>query len=341
MMFLFEVNVLKCVSFALFSLIAMVIWNVIVLPLLMEKIFSLILVFCLLAFWLLLNGLEFLPLVILLLYVGAIAVLFLFVVMILNPDFTTLLQQKQTLVKKLTQMQQSMKGMTFLPTFVKSSLMMHQLTNAGWYSSYVVFGVLVGSFVGGLFSWYTYFTFKFQLNVTAASEFQQLFGLGAMEPAIVQAAFLSESTSPVALQMYYHPAWFEQNEVINIGLLLYTKYGIALLIIGAMLLVSMMGAIILTLRQTTFIKRQFINLQSSRYLALTAEPVTAPVIFFIVVTVSSLAGMYVGEAVADLANYMYPPKVDYGISCPKPKICPVCQVCPICQRINYVVCCPT
>jgi len=255
----------------LFSLIAMTIWKVIVLPLLMEKIFSLILVFCLLAFWLLLNGLEFLPLVILLLYVGAIAVLFLFVVMILNPDFTTLLEQKQTLVKKLTQNQQSMKGLTFLPAMPGLALtsgFAPDITSGFylWSSSFVVFGLLVGSFLGSLFSWYTYFTLKFQLNVTAASQFQQLFGVGAMEPAIVQASSLQESISPVALQMYYHPAWFEHNEVIDIGLLMYTKYGIALLIIGGMLLVSMMGAIILTLRQTTLIKRQYIHLQGSRYL---------------------------------------------------------------------------
>jgi len=305
MMFLFEVNVLKCVSLALFSLIAIVIWNVIVLPLLMEKIFSLILVFCLLSFWLLLNGLEFLPLVILLLYVGAIAVLFLFVVMIVNPDFTTLLEQKQTLVKKLTQMQQSMKSLTLLPTtgvFTPGV----QLMLTGWYSSYVVFGILVGSFLGGLFSWYSYFTFKFQLNITAASEFQQLFGVGAMEPAIVQAAFRSEAVSPVALQMYYHPAWFEQHEVINIGLLLYTKYGIALLIIGAMLLVSMMGAIILTLRQTTFTKSQSIYQQGVRYLILKAGEPISLLAFIIIVPIGTYVGMKLGWVVVEVLHYVNP-----------------------------------
>jgi len=57
----------------------------------------------------------------------------------------------------------------------------------------------------------------------------------------------------------------KKNEMINIGLLLYTKYGVALLIIGVMLLVAMMGAIILTLRQTTLLKKQSISLQSVRY----------------------------------------------------------------------------
>jgi len=57
----------------------------------------------------------------------------------------------------------------------------------------------------------------------------------------------------------------KKNEMINIGLLLYTKYGVALVIIGVMLLVAMMGAIILTLRQTTLLKKQSISLQSVRY----------------------------------------------------------------------------
>ena len=330
MMFLFEVNVLKCVSLVLFSLIAIVIWNVIVLPLLMEKIFSLILVFCLLAFWLLLNGLEFLPLVILLLYVGAIAVLFLFVVMIVNPDFTTLLEQKQTLVKKLTQMQQSMKSLTLLPTSGVQAKQDQWVQLTGWYSSYVVFGILVGSFLGGLFSWYSYFTFKFQLNITAASEFQQLFGVGAMEPAIVQAAFLGEAVSPVALQMYYHPAWFEQHEVINIGLLLYTKYGIALLIIGAMLLVSMMGAIILTLRQTTFTKSQSIYQQGVRYLILKAGEPISLLAFIIVVPIGTYLGMKVGWVIVEVLHYVNPEVpgntlyFDFTPKYRKPPVCPTC-----------------
>lgn len=277
--FIFEINVLNIVSFVLFSLIAIVIWDVIVLPLLMEKIFSLILVFCLLAFWMLLNGLEFLPLVILLLYVGAIAVLFLFVVMILNPDFVSLLKQKQDLVGVLSQRQQaltlalqgSLDNNLNSEVYQKidqalnnKSVMITNVTKGGYFSTFFL-GFLLGSFFGGLLSWYTYLTFKFNLPVWEALHLQQLFGVGAMEPAIIAAGMHNVDISPVSLQLYYNPAWFEQTEVINIGLLLYTKYGIALLIIGLMLLVSMMGAIILTLRQTTFIKRQVVGLQSVRY----------------------------------------------------------------------------
>lgn len=54
---------------------------------LIEKLFNLIATFILVSFWLLLNGFEFVPLIMLIIYVGSIAVLFLFVVMIINPDY--------------------------------------------------------------------------------------------------------------------------------------------------------------------------------------------------------------------------------------------------------------
>ena len=106
-----ELFLLKFLSIFLYSLMAIIIWDVVTRRLLMEKVFSLILVFFLLSFWMLLNNLEFLPLVILLLYVGAIAVLFLFVVMILNPDFIDLLHQKQQLVTQLKQRQFALKAL--------------------------------------------------------------------------------------------------------------------------------------------------------------------------------------------------------------------------------------
>jgi NADH:ubiquinone oxidoreductase subunit 6 (subunit J) len=62
------------------------VWNLVFTRLLMPKIFWLILLFVELSFLLLLHGVEFISFVLLLLYVGAVSVLFLFVVMILNPD---------------------------------------------------------------------------------------------------------------------------------------------------------------------------------------------------------------------------------------------------------------
>lgn len=94
MLYLYLINNLY--SLVLMLLLSIIIWQVLSRRLLIEKIFSLIAVFILLSFSLLVLGLEFLPLIILLVYVGAIAVLFLFVVMILNPDFQIVLEEKKS-----------------------------------------------------------------------------------------------------------------------------------------------------------------------------------------------------------------------------------------------------
>mmetsp|Transcript_60629 Transcript_60629/g.100683 ORF Transcript_60629/g.100683 Transcript_60629/m.100683 type:complete len:120 (+) Transcript_60629:1506-1865(+) len=59
----------------------------------MYSILFLILCFCNVSCLLLSMGLEYLPLVLLVIYVGAIAVLFIFVVMMLNIRFSTLKEQ--------------------------------------------------------------------------------------------------------------------------------------------------------------------------------------------------------------------------------------------------------
>lgn len=53
----------------------------------------------LLAFYILLNGLEFIPLSIVIIYIGSIAILFLFVVIIINPDYRDILDESRLLIK--------------------------------------------------------------------------------------------------------------------------------------------------------------------------------------------------------------------------------------------------
>jgi len=254
----------------------------------MEKVFSLILAFLALSFWLFLNGLEFLPLVILLLYVGAIAVLFLFVVMILNPDFINLLNQKQKLIAHLAQRNLMLK--TLLQDFLKNdknailtnySDIDHELqkklimVNASkksstLYQSDFFLSLLVGSFLGGLLSWHRYLSLKFFVSSAWVNKLLQSYSLSHLENLIEQQLgtlqlYGMNQFAEIKMQAYYQPMWTEKYEVVHIGLILYTKYGMGLVIIGVMLLVSIIGAIILTLRQTTFIKRQIIGVQSTRY----------------------------------------------------------------------------
>lgn len=82
------ISISDFLSWILLACIFIAFLSVIFQPYLVEKIFNLILVFIFTSFWLLLTGFEFFPLVLLIIYVGAIAVLFLFVVIIVNPDFS-------------------------------------------------------------------------------------------------------------------------------------------------------------------------------------------------------------------------------------------------------------
>ena len=305
----FELIFFKLTSLVLYSLIAIIIWDVLNRHLLMEKVFSLILVFCLLAFWLLLNGLEFLPLIILLLYVGAIAVLFLFVVMIVNPDFIDLLNQKQQLIATLAQRDFSLTVLlnnlnqinlnnnttylainkiltpvipaepmanyslitptTSIPSIPSATLKILTRGNLTYYTSFF-FGLLAGSFFGVIFSWHNYLGLKFLVTSFWVYKLIQVYPIQNLELSLenqlgVLHQYGVDQFAGLKLQSFYLNNYFEKKEVINIGLLLYTKYGIALLIIGVMLLVSMMGAILLTLRQTHLVKRQSISLQAIRY----------------------------------------------------------------------------
>ena len=288
---LLSLVLLKLINIFLWAAVAFLIWNILVRPLLMEKVFSLILAFLALSFWLFLNGLEFLPLVILLLYIGAISVLFLFVVMIINPDFTDLLYQKQRLVYELQQRQNMLSTLMdqrystnnqnilsfdeqkkLTATLTSNSFAvkpLSSLTSTTSYYSFFFFSLLAGSFLSGVLSWHQFVAFKFNLASMEVTKFLQIYSTAQAETLIdSQLGSLSDvamSLAGLKIQAIYYPSFLEKHEMINIGLLLYTKYGIALIIIGLMLLVSMIGAIVLTLRQTTFVKRQHIGTQLVRY----------------------------------------------------------------------------
>lgn len=270
---------LKLVTVLLWAVLAFLIWNILTRPLLMEKVFSLILAFLALSFWLFLNGFEFLPLVILLLYIGAISVLFLFVVMIINPDYVDLLNQKQHLIFKLQQRQlflsQFMKNEKNLnlveQTELSSSLkkdIVNSLNNVHIdknYYSFFFFGLFTGSVLGGVFSWYQQISYKFILLSTPVKKLLTCYSFDDLEKLFFVSNNSFNTLKGFKFQFYYEPTLTQINEMIQIGLLLYTKYGIALIIIGLMLLVAMIGAIVLTLRQTTFVKRQNISSQLTRY----------------------------------------------------------------------------
>ena len=141
----------------------------------------------------LLTGAEFLAMILLVVYVGAVAVLFLFVVMMLDIDFAELRS-----------------------------------------------GVLQYAPVGAL------------IGVILAAELIVVIGGSVLNP---QAA--KSITMPI-------PSPLERTNTAALGDVLYTNYVYFFQLAGLILLVAMIGAIVLTLRHRTDIKRQDISKQVAR-----------------------------------------------------------------------------
>ncbi len=141
----------------------------------------------------LLVGAEFLAMILLVVYVGAVAVLFLFVVMMLDIDFSEL--------------------------------------RAGTLK-YAPMGALIG--------------------VILAAELIFVIGGSAISPQAMNAI-----TMPI-------PALADRTNTAALGDVLYTTYVFYFQIAGLVLLVAMIGAIVLTLRHRTTVKRQDISKQVAR-----------------------------------------------------------------------------
>ena len=141
----------------------------------------------------LLMGAEFIAMMLVVVYVGAVAVLFLFVVMMLDINFTALRQGFQT---------------------------------------YLPIGLLIG--------------------VVLFVEILISLGAWSIGPEMIAAA-----SAPT-------PAPADVSNTKAIGKLLYTQYVLLFQISGLILLVAMIGAIVLTLRQRPGVLRQTISEQVSR-----------------------------------------------------------------------------
>jgi NADH-quinone oxidoreductase subunit J len=140
-----------------------------------------------------LMGAEFLAMMLIVVYVGAVAVLFLFVVMMLDVDFAELRQG---------------------------------------FLQYLPVGVLVG--------------------IVMLAELLMVVGSWAIGPGVPRSI-----TSPI-------PPLATVSNTEALGLVLYTKYVYYFQAAGVVLLVAMIGAIVLTLRHKTGVKRQNIADQVAR-----------------------------------------------------------------------------
>lgn len=231
-------------SLALSLLFCFATWGVFTSRFLIQKIFILIVVFNVLAYYLLVSGIEFISLIILLLYVGAIAVLFLFVVMILNPDHQMVLETKRQL------------SLSLLNSTPINEVNLNVLKDNLYFSP-----IFLGLFMGG-----ATFTQYFYINNLHHTAFMS--NLNNLRAIYNQLGtnYLENNDFVISVwQNYFQPIIYQNFEVINIATLLYTRYGLGVLLVGLMLLNAMVGAILLTLRNSGMLKRQSIDQQSRRY----------------------------------------------------------------------------
>jgi len=260
-MFFYKVLLVDTVTALIYLGLVSMIWEVLTRRFLIEKIFSLILVFIFLAFALLLAGLEFLSLVILLVYVGAISVLFLFVVMMVVPDYLTLVQdQKAT----LSNWDQFFEASIASKEHEEHLERMEEAAEEERCKSklYVIKQHLLGLF------WGIFAVLVFNLKVMIP------FLRGDFSP--MKKSLEAASTQDVETQdmpfeyidFVFYPAniFYKRNmDLTELGTILYTKYGISVFVVGAALLVAMLGSILLSLYNTLDLKRQNIAKQSKRY----------------------------------------------------------------------------
>lgn len=158
----------------------------------------LILVFFNSACLLIILGAEFLAMLFIIVYVGAVAVLFLFVVMLLNIKL------------------------------VKANILVYR-----YIFTAITFGVI----------------FLFQLLCIIYNDL----------------TFLDIYFLPPALNSNYFYCWYTYSltNILTIGFCLYTRFAFLLIVSGVILLVSMLGAITLTLHKRKDVKKQYVFKQAS------------------------------------------------------------------------------
>ena len=232
------------------------------------SVLFLILVFVNVSGLLLLLGLDFFAMVFLVVYVGAIAVLFLFVVMMLNVKIA---EMSENTLRYLP-----VGGLIGLIFLLEVLLVVDQdLIPSLQYQPSLGFGL-----VESIGIWIQFFlTSLFQLfsfQASPGSIWQQGVQLSAAfgELKSLQATYdLTHSTHP-------QPQWVDWGSLMNtvspieaVGQLIYTYYFYYFLLASMILLVAMIGAIMLTLHKTKLVKRQEVSDQNAREFSRTVQKV--------------------------------------------------------------------
>jgi hypothetical protein len=238
-----------------------------------HSVLFLILVFCNAAGLLILQNLDFFAMIFLVVYVGAIAVLFLFVVMMLHI--------------KVAEIHENV--LRYLPVggfigliFVFEVLLVVEndlIPYAGWHSG--IFSLTTAESISYLVS-----GLPFLLDPTRSfreyiHDFQTFFSFGSSGEASLSVNELcsSEMMKKVS-EVFAQASYTEWTRVLEqttnveaIGQVLYTYYAYFFIVASLILLIAMMGAIALTLQRTNQVRRQEVFEQNLREYTKTLQKV--------------------------------------------------------------------
>lgn len=221
---------------------------------LIEKLFNLIAIFILVSFWLLLQGFEFLPLIVLIIYVGSIAVLFLFVVIIINPDYSDMRNEFFNLKylwyrQDLTDLNSKLKVylLNNKPSTIVTSNFLSTLQNQVTYNlnTQTQFQYFLTLFMSS----FLFFIFYF---LGFISTFYFFFSVSPDTLCCISGLSTLDNLFTTYIDVYY------------IATLLYTRFLFEFLLMGFILFVAMVGVIMFGAKKSLFIKRQNISEQFFR-----------------------------------------------------------------------------
>jgi NADH-ubiquinone oxidoreductase chain 6 len=229
-----------------------------------HSVLFLILVFCNAAGLLILLDLDFFAMIFLVVYVGAIAVLFLFVVMMLHIKFAEI---HENVLRYLPV--GGLLGFIFLfevLLVVENDLIPVLSTH------HLLENILQDSRGIPLFSFFEIFFYKFQgffQNFQDNQYFQDLEALNTFP-------FLSQGIQDFQhFQHFQYTQWPSQivhmTNIQGLGQLLYTYYFYFFILASLILLIAMIGAIVLTMHKGIDVKRQEVYEQNTREFAKTVR----------------------------------------------------------------------
>ena len=216
-----------------------------------HAVLYLVLTFCQAAALLVLLGLDFFAMLFLVVYVGAIAVLFLFVIMMLNVkvveihDTTSRFLPFAGILGFLFFGQLLLVFATAFPAILSTPFATH---------SYIVSGFPVELFLREMCQWF--------FGNLSWGQLQADLAICAEELTLIQEAH------PKILVLPEYLDWKAQLNTLTsvqaIGTVLYTEYILFFLLASLILLVAMIGAIMLTLHKGSSVKRQVVADQNAR-----------------------------------------------------------------------------